>query len=65
MGEKRSNADFGENSELGRKRVKMRDLDSVLCSEGKFFFHSVHPSFNFVLLKFVYLVVFQSIEVSS
>ncbi|XP_057483049.1 uncharacterized protein LOC130769807 [Actinidia eriantha] len=34
MGEKRSNADCGENSELGRKRVKMRDLDTVLRSEG-------------------------------
>ncbi|CAL5364003.1 unnamed protein product [Camellia sinensis] len=34
MGEKRSSDDFEESSELGRKRVKMRDLDSVLHSEG-------------------------------
>ncbi|KAL7253556.1 hypothetical protein ACSBR1_007982 [Camellia fascicularis] len=33
MGEKRSSDDFEESSELGRKRVKMRDLDSVLRSE--------------------------------
>ncbi|XP_028074162.1 uncharacterized protein LOC114276582 isoform X2 [Camellia sinensis] len=33
MGEKRSSDDFEESSELGRKRVKMRDLDSVLHSE--------------------------------
>ncbi|KAE9451554.1 hypothetical protein C3L33_16535, partial [Rhododendron williamsianum] len=34
VGDKRSAADFGEQSELRPKRVKMRDLESVFRSEG-------------------------------
>lgn len=40
VGDKRSAADFGEQSELRPKRVKMRDLESVFRSEGKSFFIS-------------------------
>ena len=34
MGDKRSSDEFGEESELGRRRVKMRDLESLFRSEG-------------------------------
>lgn len=49
VGDKRSAADFGEQSELRPKRVKMRDLESVFRSEGKSFFISrnFHSLFGF------------------
>ena len=37
MREKRRGDELEERSEIDRKRVKMRDLDSVLRSEGKYF----------------------------
>ena len=37
MREKRRGEELEERPEIDRKRVKMRDLDSVLRSEGKYF----------------------------
>lgn len=35
VGQKRGTLDVGERSEIGHKRVKMRDLESVFRSQGK------------------------------
>ena len=49
MEEKRSNIVIAEKDDPGRKRVKMRDLESVCRSEGEVLFNSSH--FFFFLLK--------------
>lgn len=55
MREKRSGEELGERSEMARKRVKMRDLDSVLRSEGKYFE-------NFNLFCLCWVIKFRNLE---
>lgn len=54
VGDKRSAAEFEENSDLRPKRVKMRDLESVFRSEGKSFFsfHEFSSSFFWFFVMF-------------
>jgi hypothetical protein len=52
MGEKRSNIGIAEKDDPGRKRVKMRDLESVCRSEGEVLLDS--SLFYFIL--FIYFL---------
>lgn len=47
VGEKRSSDELGEKHEVARKRVKMRDLDDVIQSEGNSCKSSNFLSFRF------------------